>query len=150
MARRNTNSDLDLLLGGGETKSTRKRKTTPAPNGPVAGNPSGPAMAGGPSGPAMSGGPSGPAMSGGPSGSGVKPRVFPQPSPCLCNSHASRGLNHFHILHSCHPNHPFSPNAVTATNAYSEIIPIRLVHNRGGLIRAKAWAWVRLTIGFSK
>ena len=65
MARRNTNSDLDLLLGGGETKSTRKRKTTPAPNGPVAGNPSGPAMAGGPSGPAMSGGPSGPAMSGG-------------------------------------------------------------------------------------
>ena len=68
MARRNTNSDLDLLLGGGETKSTRKRKTTPAPNGPVAGNPSGPAMAGGPSGPAMSGGPSGPAMSGGPSG----------------------------------------------------------------------------------
>ena len=47
MARRNTNSDLDLLLGGGETKSTRKRKTTPAPNGPVAGNPSGPAMAGG-------------------------------------------------------------------------------------------------------
>ena len=68
MARRNTNSDLDLLFGGGETKSTRKRKTTPAPNGPVAGNPSGPAMAGGPSGPAMSGGPSGPAMSGGPSG----------------------------------------------------------------------------------
>lgn len=68
MARRNTNSDLDLLLGGGENKSTRKRKTTPAPNGPVAGNPSGPAMAGGPSGPAMSGGPSGPAMSGGPSG----------------------------------------------------------------------------------
>ena len=68
MARRNTNSDLDLLLGGGDTKSTRKRKTTPAPNGPVAGNPSGPAMAGGPSGPAMSGGPSGPAMSGGPSG----------------------------------------------------------------------------------
>ena len=68
MARRNTNSDLDLLLGGGETKSTRKRKTTPAPNGPVAGNPSGPAMAGGPAGPAMSGGPSGPAMSGGPSG----------------------------------------------------------------------------------
>ena len=68
MARRNTNSDLDLLLSGGETKSTRKRKTTPAPNGPVAGNPSGPAMAGGPSGPAMSGGPSGPAMSGGPSG----------------------------------------------------------------------------------
>ena len=68
MARRNTNSDLDLLLGGGETKTTRKRKTTPAPNGPVAGNPSGPAMAGGPSGPAMSGGPSGPAMSGGPSG----------------------------------------------------------------------------------
>ncbi len=68
MARRNTNSDLALLLGGGETKSTRKRKTTPAPNGPVAGNPSGPAMAGGPSGPAMSGGPSGPAMSGGPSG----------------------------------------------------------------------------------
>ena len=68
MARRTTNSDLDLLLGGGETKSTRKRKTTPAPNGPVAGNPSGPAMAGGPSGPAMSGGPSGPAMSGGPSG----------------------------------------------------------------------------------
>ena len=68
MARRNTNSDLDLLLGGGETKSTRTRKTTPAPNGPVAGNPSGPAMAGGPSGPAMSGGPSGPAMSGGPSG----------------------------------------------------------------------------------
>ena len=68
MARRNTNSDLDLLLGGGETKSTHKRKTTPAPNGPVAGNPSGPAMAGGPSGPAMSGGPSGPAMSGGPSG----------------------------------------------------------------------------------
>ncbi len=68
MARRNTNSDLDLLLGGGETKSTRKRKTTPAPNGPIAGNPSGPAMAGGPSGPAMSGGPSGPAMSGGPSG----------------------------------------------------------------------------------
>ena len=68
MARRNTNSDLELLLGGGETKSTRKRKTTPAPNGPVAGNPSGPAMAGGPSGPAMSGGPSGPAMSGGPSG----------------------------------------------------------------------------------
>ncbi|MBO7533819.1 MAG: hypothetical protein J6T46_07505 [Victivallales bacterium] len=68
MARRNTNSDLDLLLGGGETKSARKRKTTPAPNGPVAGNPSGPAMAGGPSGPAMSGGPSGPAMSGGPSG----------------------------------------------------------------------------------
>ena len=65
MARRNTNSDLDLLLGGGETKSTRKRKTTPAPNGPVAGNPSGPAMAGGPSGPAMSGGPSGPAMAGG-------------------------------------------------------------------------------------
>ena len=56
MARRNTNSDLDLLLGGGETKSTRKRKTTPAPNGPVAGNPSGPAMAGGPSGPAMAGG----------------------------------------------------------------------------------------------
>ena len=46
MARRNTNSDLDLLLGGGETKSTRKRKTTPAPNGAVAGNPSGPAMAG--------------------------------------------------------------------------------------------------------
>ena len=68
LARRNTNSDLELLLGGGETKSTRKRKTTPAPNGPVAGNPSGPAMAGGPSGPAMSGGPSGPAMSGGPSG----------------------------------------------------------------------------------
>ena len=68
MARRNTNSDLDLLLGGGETKSTRKRTTTPAPNGPVAGNPSGPAMAGGPSGPARSGGPSGPAMSGGPSG----------------------------------------------------------------------------------
>ena len=68
MARRNTNSDLDLLLGGGDTKSTRKRRTTPAPNGPVAGNPSGPAMAGGPSGPAMSGGPSGPAMSGGPSG----------------------------------------------------------------------------------
>ena len=68
MARRNTNSDLDLLLGGGDKKSTRKRKTTPAPNGPVAGNPSGPAMAGGPSGPAMSGGPSGPAMSGGPSG----------------------------------------------------------------------------------
>ena len=68
MARRNTNSDLDLLIGGGETKSTRKRKTTPAPNGPVAGNPSGPAMVGGPSGPAMSGGPSGPAMSGGPSG----------------------------------------------------------------------------------
>ena len=69
MARRNTqNSDLDLLLGGGDTKSTRRRKTTPAPNGPVAGNPSGPAMAGGPSGPAMSGGPSGPAMSGGPSG----------------------------------------------------------------------------------
>ena len=68
MARRNTNSDLDLLLGGGDTKSTRKRKTTPAPNGPVAGNPSGPAMAGGPSGPAMSGGPSGPAMAGGPSG----------------------------------------------------------------------------------
>ena len=65
MARRNTNSDLDLLLGGGETKSTRKRKTTPAPNGPVAGNPSGPAMAGGPAGPAMSGGPSGPAMAGG-------------------------------------------------------------------------------------
>ena len=65
MARRNTNSDLDLLLGGGDTKSTRKRKTTPAPNGPVAGNPSGPAMAGGPSGPAMSGGPSGPAMAGG-------------------------------------------------------------------------------------
>ena len=56
MARRNTNSDLDLLLGGGENKSTRKRKTTPAPNGPVAGNPSGPAMAGGPSGPAMAGG----------------------------------------------------------------------------------------------
>ena len=47
------------------TKSTRKRKTTPAPNGPVAGNPSGPAMAGGPSGPAMSGGPSGPTMAGG-------------------------------------------------------------------------------------
>ena len=69
MARRNNqNSDLDLLLGGGATKSTRRRKTTPAPNGPVAGNPSGPAMAGGPSGPAMSGGPSGPAMSGGPSG----------------------------------------------------------------------------------
>ena len=56
MARRNTNSDLDLLLGGGETKSTRKRKTTPAPNGPVAGHPSGPAMSGGPSGPAMAGG----------------------------------------------------------------------------------------------
>ena len=65
MARRNTNSDLELLLGGGDTKSTRKRKTTPAPNGPIAGNPSGPAMAGGPSGPAMSGGPSGPAMAGG-------------------------------------------------------------------------------------
>ena len=78
MARRNTNSDLDLLLGGGETKSTRKRKTTPAPNGPVAGNPSGPAMAGGPSGPAMSGGPSGPAMSGGPSGPAMAGGEAPQ------------------------------------------------------------------------
>ena len=78
MARRNTNSDLDLLLGGGETKSTRKRKTTPAPNGPVAGNPSGPAMAGGPSGPAMSGGPSGPAMSGGPSGPAMAGGVAPK------------------------------------------------------------------------
>jgi len=70
MARRKTQDTdlLNMLISGGETKSTRKRKTTPAPNGPVAGNPSGPAMAGGPSGPAMSGGPSGPAMSGGPSG----------------------------------------------------------------------------------